>query len=184
MLKQKETQFNWLIFCWGQCTMLKSLHWVLAKRAIINNYCPYPRLQLVILHQNEVLKYELDFVCVCVLSCFSHIWLLETLCAIACWLLCPWDSPGKKTGVGFQCPPPGDLPDPGIEPASLTSPALAGRFFTTNTAWETPWARLYVIKREVSVQLSKKNQERLSSLRLASMVLDMNRLPINFNELN
>ena len=28
-------------------------------------------------------------------------------------------------------PPPGDLPDPGIEPASLVSPALAGRFFTT-----------------------------------------------------
>ena len=28
-------------------------------------------------------------------------------------------------------PPPGDLPDPGIEPASLASPALAGSFFTT-----------------------------------------------------
>ena len=27
-------------------------------------------------------------------------------------------------------PPPGDLPDPGIEPVSLTSPALAGTFFT------------------------------------------------------
>ena len=33
-------------------------------------------------------------------------------------------------------PPPGDLPDPGIEPASLTSPALAGRFFTTSITWE------------------------------------------------
>ena len=29
-----------------------------------------------------------------------------------------------------------DLPDPGIEPASLRSPALAGRFFTTSTTWE------------------------------------------------
>ena len=28
-------------------------------------------------------------------------------------------------------PTPGDLPDPGIEPASPVSPALAGRFFTT-----------------------------------------------------
>ena len=26
-------------------------------------------------------------------------------------------------------PPPGDLPDPGLEPTSLVSPALAGRFF-------------------------------------------------------
>ena len=31
----------------------------------------------------------------------------------------------------LPCPPPGDLSDPGIEPASLTSPALAGGFFTT-----------------------------------------------------
>ena len=34
---------------------------------------------------------------------------------------------------GLPCPPPGDLPDPGIEPASLTSPALAGVFFTAST---------------------------------------------------
>ena len=32
---------------------------------------------------------------------------------------------------GLPCPPPGDLPDPGIEPMSLTSPALAGMVFTT-----------------------------------------------------
>ena len=31
---------------------------------------------------------------------------------------------------GLPCPPPGDLSDPGIKPMSLTSPALAGRFFT------------------------------------------------------
>ena len=35
------------------------------------------------------------------------------------------------------CPPPGDLPDPGIKPTSLTSLALAGRFFTIGTTWET-----------------------------------------------
>ena len=33
-------------------------------------------------------------------------------------------------------PPPGDLPKPGIEPVSLISPALAGRFFTTDATWE------------------------------------------------
>ena len=32
---------------------------------------------------------------------------------------------------GLPFPSPGDLSDPGIEPASLMSPALAGRFFTT-----------------------------------------------------
>ena len=28
------------------------------------------------------------------------------------------DSPGKNTEVGLPCPPPGDLPNPGIEPRS------------------------------------------------------------------
>ena len=52
-------------------------------------------------------------------------------------LLCPWDFPGKNTGVGWLlCPPPGDLPNPGIEPVSLMSPASAGRFFTTSATWE------------------------------------------------
>ena len=32
---------------------------------------------------------------------------------------------------GLPFSPPGDLPNPGIEPASLASPALAGGFFTT-----------------------------------------------------
>ena len=31
---------------------------------------------------------------------------------------------------------PGDLPNLGIEPLSLTSPALAGGFFTTCATWE------------------------------------------------
>ena len=35
--------------------------------------------------------------------------------------------PGKNTGVGCRFSPPGDLPNPGIKPAS---PALAGRFLT------------------------------------------------------
>ena len=32
-------------------------------------------------------------------------------------------------------PPPGGLRDPGVEPASPVSPALAGSFFTTSAAW-------------------------------------------------
>ena len=38
---------------------------------------------------------------------------------------------------GLPCPSPRDLPDPGIEPASLMSLALAGRFFTTSATWES-----------------------------------------------
>ena len=38
----------------------------------------------------------------------------------------------------WPCPPPRDLPNPGTEPTSHTSPALAGRFFTTSAAWGAP----------------------------------------------
>ena len=37
---------------------------------------------------------------------------------------------------GFLYPPPGVLPNPAISPVSLTSPALAGGFFTTSATWE------------------------------------------------
>ena len=120
-------------------------------------------------------------------------------------LLCPWDSPGKNTGVGYHFllqwmkvkslsrvrlfvtpwtaayqappsmgfsrqywsglpfPPPGDLPHPGIEPASLMSPALAGRFstvlhnkacFQKSSCSFTVWHFSYVKEREVSPEFS------------------------------
>ena len=37
---------------------------------------------------------------------------------------------------GLPCLPPGDLPNPGIEPTSLIVPALAGRFFIASASWE------------------------------------------------
>ena len=36
----------------------------------------------------------------------------------------------------LPCPPPGDLPDPGIKPTSLISRTLAGGFFTTGATWQ------------------------------------------------
>ena len=37
---------------------------------------------------------------------------------------------------GFPGPPPRDIPDPGVELASLTTPTLAGVFFTTSAIWK------------------------------------------------
>ena len=51
-------------------------------------------------------------------------------------LLCPWGLSRQEYWSGLPCPPPGDLPNPGIEPASLESPASAGGFFTTSVTWE------------------------------------------------
>ena len=50
-----------------------------------------------------------------------------------------WNFPGKNIGGGLPFPTPGDLPDRGVEPeslVSLTSLALAGRFFTYFATWE------------------------------------------------
>ena len=41
-------------------------------------------------------------------------------------LLCPWNFPGKNTGVGLPCPSLGNLPNPGIKPVS---PAVQVDFF-------------------------------------------------------
>ena len=37
---------------------------------------------------------------------------------------------------GLPCPPPGDLPDWGIQQVSLIPPSLAGGIFSTSTTWE------------------------------------------------
>ena len=51
--------------------------------------------------------------------------------------------PRQEYWSGLSCPPPGDLPDPKVEPASLMSPALADGFFTTSATWE---AQFLVLK--------------------------------------
>ena len=42
----------------------------------------------------------------------------------------------QESWSGLPCPPPGDLPNPGIELWFVMSAALAGKFFTTSTPWE------------------------------------------------
>ena len=65
-----------------------------------------------------------------------------TLWTVACQTPLSMGFSRQEYWSGLSCPPPGDLPDPGIKPASLRSPALTGRFFTTSTDWEpflSPW---------------------------------------------
>ena len=50
----------------------------------------------------------------------------------------------QKYWNGLPFPPPGNLPNPGIEPISLIFPALAGRLFTTSATWEAPGSRVMV----------------------------------------
>ena len=72
---------------------------------------------------------------VCVLSCFSRVWVFA-LRTVA--LQVPLSMGFSKQGYwsGLPCPPPGDLPYSGIEPEVLKFPALIGGFFTTSATWE------------------------------------------------
>ena len=65
----------------------------------------------------------------------------------------PWPvAPQAPLSMGFSRPeywsglprPPPDLPDPGIVPESLMSPALAGGFFTTRATWEVINSTIYI----------------------------------------
>ena len=66
------------------------------------------------------------------LSRFSHVQLFVTPWTVACQAPLSVGFPRQEYWSGLPFPSPGDLPDPGIEPVSLTSPAwaLVGRFFT------------------------------------------------------
>ena len=64
-----------------------------------------------------------------VMSDFATSW------TVACQALLSMGILQAKILEWVSCLPPGDLPNPGTESASLTSPAFAG-FFTTSTTWK------------------------------------------------
>ena len=86
-------------------------------------------------------------------------------------LLCPLGFSRQEYQSRLPCPPPGDLPHPGIEPASLTSPALAGGFFTTSATWEAQYllqmlgfkqfsqSSLHFLSQRWRMQLGKKKKK-------------------------
>ena len=84
------------------------------------------------------MKHLPKMLCGCVLTCFSHVQLFVTPWTVACQAPLSMGFSKQEYWSGLPCPPPGDLPNPGTEPESLMSPALAGGFFTTNAAWEAP----------------------------------------------
>ena len=70
------------------------------------------------------------------LPLFRQVRLFVTLWTIACQAPLSLGFFRQEYWRGLPSPPPGDLPNPGIEPMSLTSPALAAGFFTTSAPWE------------------------------------------------
>ena len=64
---------------------------------------------------------------------------------------------------GLPCPAPADLPDPGIDPTSLKSPASAGRFFSAS--WEAP----YSFREQSKPSVDKKQRAEAPPFRLGSL---------------
>ena len=79
--------------------------------------------------------------CECMLSHFSHVQLFATLCTAAHQVPLSTGFSSQEYWSGLPFPPPEDLSNPGIEPVSLMSPALASGFFTTSAIWEA----LYIL---------------------------------------
>ena len=77
------------------------------------------------------------YVCECAVTSG---WLFMTLWTVARQALPSVGFSREEYWNGLPCPLPWDLPSPGTEPASLTSPALAGKFFTTTATWEIQWS--------------------------------------------
>ena len=71
----------------------------------------------------------------CMLSHFSCVQLFATLWTIAHQAPLSLEFSRQEYWSDLPFPPPGDLPDPGMKPMSLTS-ALAGGLFTTSATWE------------------------------------------------
>ena len=66
------------------------------------------------------------------LSCLSCVQLFATLWIVAHQASLSMRFSRQEYWSGLSCPSPGDLPDPGIKPTSLISPALADKLFTTS----------------------------------------------------
>ena len=58
-------------------------------------------------------------VCACMLSCFSCVQPFVTLRIVAYWAPLFLGFSGQEYWSGLPCPPPRDLPDPGIRPPCL-----------------------------------------------------------------
>ena len=82
--------------------------------------------------------------CACKLSRYSPVKFFATLWTVACQGPLPMGFSRQEYWSGLPCPPPGDLPHPGIKSTFLMPPALAGEFFTPSATWEAPCICIYM----------------------------------------
>ena len=118
--------------------------------------------------------------CVCVSAkSLSCVWLFTTLWLVACQVPLPTVFSRQEYWSGLPCPAPGNLPDPGTEPAFLMSTALAGGFFTTSTTWEAPWSWRCHQMGLKQKQFYKQGRSGLVHSRTSSLILQLVKLSVD-----
>ena len=96
--------------------------WILAASALLNSSAA---------GDSEILS----FLCLNA-QLLSRVWLFATPWTVAHQASLSIESSRQEYWSGLPFPPPGDLPDLGIEPMSPASPGKADGFFTTCATWE------------------------------------------------
>ena len=97
-----------------------------------NEVTEFP-LGVIKIFQNQI-EVVISQIYDCVLSLFRCVQLGATLWTVDSQAPLSMGSSRQECWSGFPCPLPRDLPNPGVKHRSL---ALAGRFFTTTTTWES-----------------------------------------------
>ena len=93
------------------------------------------REQAILYYLKLFLLFEVQLLHACVVSCFSCVQLCVTLWTVAHHVPLSMRFSGQECWSGLPLSPPGDLPNSGIKPMSLTS-ASAGSFITNSATWE------------------------------------------------
>ena len=123
--RQTGGRRRWSSSRWGQCTVPgKAEAWDVQEEERV--WCEFGER----LCGREWWSVRLERTCMCARSLLSR--LFVTLWTIAHQAPVHGFS-RQEYWSGLPCPPPGDLPDPGIESRSLTSLMLAGAFFTMSS---------------------------------------------------
>ena len=99
-------------------------------------------LKLLSTHVCPVVFIIFQLFSLCVWCVLSHVQLFATPWTVACQAPLSMGFSRQEYWSGLPFTSPGDLPNPGIEPKSLASLALAATFFSTSTTWEALFCRV------------------------------------------
>ena len=87
------------------------------------------------------------------LSCFSHVFLFATPWTVAHQVPLSVGFSRREYWSGLPFSSPGDLPNPGIKPASHMSPVLVCGFFTTCTPWGAQFEAYQLAINQADIQI-------------------------------